>query len=620
MGRRRVSDTVDDSAQYYCLIPRGKGFPPTSVPMTEDGRDGTSYTAQAEHWRHELIEAYGYTTKRVNEEAKILSVKAAFINKLPEKLGLAKRALKLLVCDQATLFADNDPFYRSSQVNSIFLSAQKKENREYNKRQDECISRALNFYSKSPEPKARILLNEIVKDASKKHISVYDWLYSKRHLKEGAGRNSQDSIWDLEKLDIDRCREDAEQLLFRCGQSFRTEELDFERFINLAVTFYIQEQEKLKARCPEASSYRDNSLDSITIPAFKRRLACLEALEKEYDSIIPPTEALYKLDSWGNERLNEELKIEQTVSAIRSVVCRFLAMVKLSVGDPDFLDQRIRWALSLSSKGMIPVCLRPIFLLNMIMACQRNIFKDPIGDLIQPNEILTQNPLWFPRIDKACQRYAQLSLLDSLCQIFCLSDDEEKENLREFVSVYGKSMLSWEEILFWRRHLKGNYEFLPQIGFQLCFLNYCEQCVQPHYEHLNYRPFSKLHQGGYYRFYRRNRKALRTMSQQVCPKNRSSVHQHKVAWGKPALRGSELEKLLLQLAQHISFDISSLRSIRRYDLRELELLVLETVLQMQIRQDAIETLMKGFSTIYQVPLAVAHNNCLKAKLGNVSIP
>lgn len=503
MGRRRVSDTADDSAQYYCLIPRGKGFPPTSVPMTEDGRDGTSYTAQAEHWRHELIEAYGYTTKRVNEEAKILSVKAAFINKLPEKLGLAKRALKLLVCDQATLFADNDPFYRSSQVNSIFLSAQKKENREYNKRQDECISRALNFYSKSPEPKARILLNEIVKDASKKHISVYDWLYSKRHLKEGAGRNSQDSIWDLEKLDIDRCREDAEQLLFRCGQSFRTEELDFERFINLAVTFYIQEQEKLKARCPEASSYRDNSLDSITIPAFKRRLACLEALEKEYDSIIPPTEALYKLDSWGNERLNEELKIEQTVSATRSVVCRFLAMVKLSVGDPDFLDQRIRWALSLSSKGMIPVCLRPIFLLNMIMACQRNIFKDPIGDLIQSNEILTQNPLWFPRIDKACQRYAQLSLLDSLCQIFCLSDDEEKENLREFVSVYGKSMLSWEEILFWRRHLKGNYEFLPQIGFQLCFLNYCEQ---------------------------------------------------------------------------------------------------------------------GFSTIYQVPLAVAHNNCLKAKLGNVSIP
>ena len=254
------------------------------------------------------------------------------------------------------------------------------------------------------------------------------------------------------------------------------------------------------------------------------------------------------------------------------------------------------------------------------MACQRNIFKDPIGDLIQPNEILTQNPLWFPRIDKACQRYAQLSLLDSLCQIFCLSDDEEKENLREFVSVYGKSMLSWEEILFWRRHLKGNYEFLPQIGFQLCFLNYCEQCVQPHYEHLNYRPFSKLHQGGYYRFYRRNRKALRTMSQQVCPKNRSAVHQYKVAWGKPALRGSELEKLLLQLAQHISFDISSLRSIRRYDLRELELLVLETVLQMQIRQDAIETLMKGFSTIYQVPLAVAHNNCLKAKLGNVSIP
>ena len=69
MGRRRVSDTADDSAQYYCLIPRGKGFPPTSVPMTEDGRDGTSYTAQAEHWRHELIEAYGYTTKRVNEEA-----------------------------------------------------------------------------------------------------------------------------------------------------------------------------------------------------------------------------------------------------------------------------------------------------------------------------------------------------------------------------------------------------------------------------------------------------------------------------------------------------------------------------------------------------------------------
>lgn len=611
MERERKSEGLDGLGEYYRLIPRGKGFPLPCVPTDRDEGDDASYTAQANRWRRELLEAYGYTTGRANEKARIFSVKAAFINGLPEDPVPAKRALKLLVCDQTTLFEDDDPYYRSNRINRVFISEQKKHNREYREHKTECVDAALRCYPLTPPPCAKILLNEIVEEAAGKRISVYDWLYSKKHLRKGVEKSARGEIpiWDVEKLDLDRCRADCERLLFECGQDPEMKELDFESFICLAVTSYIHEQEALKTRCPEASAYRNQSMDPYTVPAMEQRLARLEGLEEEFERPIPLTENLYRLDYWDAAG-RAHPKTERTLPAVVRVIRHFFAAIQISAVCSDSFVQRICWALNLPLKGNtpsqdIPSHMLPVFLLNMVMACQDKIFQDLINDAVQPCDILTKAPLWFPRIDQAKQRYAQLCLLHDLCQILCLSSEETLANMREYVGLYGKGMLCLEELTLWRHLLGENYERLPQIGFQLCFFDYCMQCVPSRYEHLNYHPLSKLHQGGYYRFYRENEQLLRELSKQRCPQNKPAVNRYKAAWTKPELRGKALEALLLQLEETLPIDLSLFRIDEDCDRNELRLLVLETILQMQIERDATAALIKGFSTIYQVPLATA---------------
>lgn len=247
----------------------------------------------------------------------------------------------------------------------------------------------------------------------------------------------------------------------------------------------------------------------------------------------------------------------------------------------------------------------------MVIACKHQLFYDPINDPIQPNEMFTKRPLFFPRISKPRQRYIQLMLLTELCKVFCISDEDWYANLREYVCLYGRDILSQNELRFWKRCLAGNYELIPQIGFQLCFHEYCMQCIPLYPEHLNYRLLSVLHQGGYCRFYHWNKRKLQTVSKQLCPQYKKEVRKYKVAWQKPELRGAALEKILLQLAEHISLDLSVFRDSDRYDQEELKLLALETLFQIQIRRDAIEVLLKGFQRVYEVSLYSACGTHLK---------
>lgn len=662
MGRRRTPRTTDPSPQdegYYKLIPRGKGFKNSGPSPKRDKSTVSSCTAQAQQWRDELLKLYGYETKRVGEKEEKLFIKAGFINNIPKETDAAKRVLKLLVCDRTTLFKDEDPFYRSNRINGPNLSTQKKFIRDYPKLRDRYVDMALCSYSSNPSSGARILLNEIVKEAAKKHMSVHDWLFSKKHIKKSRTKNTEETncIWDSDKLDIECCREDCEQLLVRCGENQNIiENIDFEWFIISAVKSYINEERKLKIIPPEASSYRDESMDYETVPKFKERLKQLEDLEEKFNAKIRPVEPLRRMNYWGKLNQEADEQTEQYVSSVCLIILRFLCAMGVTVKDNksdnssyghvsnelsptsavadketdvenggrtsckriepscfDYLKGRVRWSISVKLLKKNPYALRPIFLLNMVMACKHQMFEDPVDDTIQPCEILTKRPMFFPRISKPKQRYIQLMFLSELRKIFRISNEDWYTNLREYICLYGGTILSQNELKFWNRYLAKNYELIPQIGFQLCFHKHCMQCIPLYPAHLNYRPCSKLHLGGYYEFCLKIEKKLQTVSKELCQQHKKEVSQYKVAWNKPEFRGAKLENLLLQLAKQIPLNLSDFTDSDNpdYDQEELKLLVLETVLQLQIRRDAISVLLEGFSRVYRVPLVSACRTCLK---------
>lgn len=631
--------TADISSPFYRLIPKGIGFPGPTPPRGGDESNARTYTVQVEKWRRELLKAYGYKTARDDEIARILFVKAAFINAQPNKedANAAKKALKLLACDQSTLFADDDPFYRKNRLNAAFISnrrepRQKQKSSEF---KNLCIDIAAKNYSKKPSPMVRHLLSEIVDHARRNHISVRDWLYSEKHMKPLPDTNvtSDDdksrinySLWDTDRLDIELCRKDFERFLAKCGRTVNMEELYCRKFIHRVLLTYIkymEEHKNIPTHFPEASTYRDDLRDFRTVPALQKRLKRLESLEKEYDTRLAPTADLYKRDEWGIETKECGTERETWIPKMCDAICNFFKSLNLPTKHHDILGKRVRSAFDYKRDNRIPEKLVPIFLLNMVMACSQRVFSDPVDDTIQPSEILTvKHLLQFSRVDQAKQRCAQLVLLKTLCEIMELPLDAEVENLKEYLFLYGKTVLSFDELKIWRRWLKGNYELLPQIGLPLCFLNYCAQCVPPQYKKLNYRIASRLRSGGYHRFYRKNRQILVSLSRQRNLLHRSSVDKYRQVWSNPRLGYDEREKVLENLLKEIPIDLSEFdkktldfsefgkepdsNSKREAETKELKHLILETILQMQIRRDAIQTLLEGFSILYDFPLAKAY--------------
>lgn len=237
--------TADTLSPFFSLIPKEIGFPGPTPPRGGNESTAHIYTDQVKEWRRELLKAYGYKATRGDEIARILFVKAAFINVQPNEkdANAAKKALKLLACDQSTLFADNDPFYRKNRLNATFISnhrasKQKQKSSEFRNR---CIDIAVKNYSKKPPPKVRQLLIEIVDHARRNHITVRDWLYSEKHIKTSSDTNAASvdedshngySLWDTDKLDIELCRGDFERFLSKGGRHVNMKEIYCRIFIH----------------------------------------------------------------------------------------------------------------------------------------------------------------------------------------------------------------------------------------------------------------------------------------------------------------------------------------------------------------------------------------------------
>ena len=173
------------SEGFYRLIPRGKGFQGLPQQTTEQNFE----FQHTKTYQSRLVSLFGYKNSRKLEDEKILYLKEDFIlrNSLSFTMSDPKEALQLLVADRDLLFNEADSVFRSRMQNSKFLSMQKTARRAIKEIGRKDIDGIFTHTGKAEsegygEVKAKVLLKAVVDDARSKRRSVYDWLYSQRHI------------------------------------------------------------------------------------------------------------------------------------------------------------------------------------------------------------------------------------------------------------------------------------------------------------------------------------------------------------------------------------------------------------------------------------------------------
>lgn len=193
---------------FYRLTFKSRGFPEKDLSPEEN----KAAELEAQTLRDRFWQLTGFSEQRELEVAKILYIKAVYLissrppvlsRENPQKAVENRREyLRMLVCDQVTLFKDTDPAFRDGQMHRRYFLARNRSNRNHADRQDaknraiEYISKRLgvsddedeksNGYYRSEES-ARIasnLLKAVVQHATEREkSSVYAWLFSDRHIK-----------------------------------------------------------------------------------------------------------------------------------------------------------------------------------------------------------------------------------------------------------------------------------------------------------------------------------------------------------------------------------------------------------------------------------------------------
>ena len=189
-------------------------------------------------------------------------------------------------------------------------------------------------------------------------------------------------------------------------------------------------------------------------------------------------------------------------------------------------EHRIDWILDVARNRKLPRddSLKPIFILALVLSYKgkKQLKFGRIFDYSKQTSV-------------AKQRFARIKLLDEVHVALELSNYSCAKSWNTYFSLQGKEILSEEEFVFWRDKLRGNYELLPVIGFQLCFLDFCSDCMSPHPERLAYSSFRVVYDNSFHDFYVQNSSAIRKLSISILehPDShvREVVRQYRVYFG-----------------------------------------------------------------------------------------
>ena len=368
----------------------------------------------------------------------------------------------------------------------------------------------------------------------------------------------------------------------------------FDVFVSLVLREYMVQQNNIRNNTVAISDYRLDNEEGFY--NFKKRHERLSELQSR-SSDMPEKAPVFNLIKWWEVPGRSELLADGDVDVgivneIITHIRRFFQQIEkpLLPGDKN-LSMRIVWALKRFSCNRNYV---PIIILLMVLSCRRQIAH---ATEIQFNTI--NFPVVFTGVGSAKQRYEELRLLEQLCEVFNLTPRELIRNAEEYIKFQGKQIQSRDEYVFWCRCLQRRYEQLPAIGFQLCYINYCTQCLYPHYETLCYSPASSLHLGGYYQFWKSNKFQLRKMALQLCNKNQKDIASYKKVWGDPEATNEKIrEKIKKFTTIEVRTDalVFTQNKIEQ-DLDELKSLIVETIIRIYLYRKARKLLLKSFKVI-----------------------
>ncbi|OUQ81564.1 hypothetical protein B5E43_01385 [Flavonifractor sp. An100] len=400
--------------------------------------------------------------------------------------------------------------------------------------------------------------------------------------------------------------------------SFKGNRNFFEHFIFFTLREYLVSWKQAGCSVP-AMEYR--RIRPHAIQQYKKRYDYLETLLQAYSNSQPcrirqppPFRDSCRLALYAYQAKIPEDHLQQA-EAIRNAIFTFFS----HIGRPllnnteayQTVKSRVEGILCTSTKDLgLEV---PCALLYMILYWGKYIAHN----LETPPS--TRENFWrrssFKGIRSAEQRYAELLFVNQICNILSIPSEQLSKVWSQYVALRGNQILSYEEYCLWCRILKGRYDDLPSIGYQLFYINCCAQCISPHYENLSYRSASPLSRRIYHQFFQQNRHALHSLSFQV---DKSAGSQYKRIWSNPSLSFPDRIAYILRLP-FPTHQLADSTVLEQYglncqkdssgisDLEELNWLIKETVFQIYLRREARKQLLRAFPGGFSLISALYHH-------------
>ena len=580
-----ISGNSEEYNAPYTLVLKDARFEPSHDEPEMIDEDAISHFNEK---LQRLRKIFGYTNARQSELEASFNIKPLFILGRAIPNSHAGEAIMLLVADKDLFFKDGDKIRRSQDDNSEFVSTKKHVERDLKKPaeqensiQRQLIALSLQDWFHSPTSEQRLIAEKIllavINEAASLRIGVRRWLYSREHAKVGASNidyykraysRFPDGYEDAERvfpedererekfiatllddkyvifpeaseeeaakegkavkeenlfyrnrdmLNVEICGRDFERLVPECADNSSCSMEFYEKVIWCLGT-YISQERLIKTPLEEERSYIDPERIRKNYPVFQKRYQRICALEDKFSHATRSwTEQMGKDVAWG---ANVNSKSPQT-SAIVQAIINYLTEINRKIRDAEFLSNRIEWILHPSGKWKFldDDALKPMLILAFVLG----------GRMTQYSEI-TSTPAkafrWSKHISKEKQRLAQIRLLDALHTALNLPQDLQAKSWNEYFLLQGKDILSLEELEFWRDKLQTNYEALPIIGFQLCFLDFCNDCMSPHLEPLSYVSIDEIQKLEFYEFHQRNLSEIHALSERLS--NHQDVRVQKI--------------------------------------------------------------------------------------------
>lgn len=508
----------------------------------------------------------------------------------PQSSQNTEAALFALVADRDYYFADADRFYRGSKINKIFLSARKCEKRARKEKkcaiQDASIQRSVSLYIHNEIIKELVisLMRITISAANDKKQSVFNWLYSKEHIKQAVSSidvfRKNVSLWDTDILDCEKLFLEFSPHLDDSQQKYWTKET-CEQLL-LCLKQYIVFDRQSKIQFPEGI---DPERIQKNEPLVQQRY---QTLYSKYQAFRNDKHRLFSVDNLnqvGSIRLSTE-SVNPKITHLCKIIQCFIE--KMHYVPKNMLNQSVTWVFQQPNK-IIRHDIKPLVLFAMVMSSKKD-------DIIINQSIF---PCWNRKLRKETERYEQIVFLDKLHRAFELSPESEVNSWKLYFELQQDfGIRNIKEKSFWAEYIlrkRRTPVVFPIIDFQLYFVQLCERCMPPHYERLSVESVTERVDTN---FFTQNEPKIFSCAHWIRGNGDVSafVSDYCRSWKSPNSTNAERRKPLRDFVKHCESK-GIAHCFSNVENENQKLLLLEAAIQLDRRNAAKEKLYDWFESI-----------------------